>query len=207
MSTVLIGGNRGNIVGGFNGNSYAQPNTTYVTESFQPNGYATEYIQQSNYVQQPTTTYVQQPTTTYVQQPTTTYVQQPTYIQQSSVPVAYTTGIATSQVGIVGTGEVIKGKHTPYLGESRIEYIPFEQRVTDYEIREWTERIPHQRTITEYQERRYMETVPREVTKVDYYAIEYLKQYIPQVIPETTVETVPVERIVQRTEYIPVERY
>jgi hypothetical protein len=52
-----------------------------------------------------------------------------------------------------------------------------------------------------------METVPREVTKVDYYAIEYLRQYIPQVIPETTVETVPVERIVQRTEYIPVERY
>jgi len=51
-----------------------------------------------------------------------------------------------------------------------------------------------------------METVPREVTKVDYYAIEYLRQYIPQVIPETTVETIPVERIVQRTEYIPVER-
>ena len=79
-----------------------------------------------------------------------------------------------------------------YSGESRIEYIPFEQRITDYEIREWTERIPKQRTITEYQERRYTETVPREVTKVDYYAIEYLRQYIPQVIPETTVETVPV---------------
>ena len=93
-----------------------------------------------------------------------------------------------------------------YSGESRIEYIPFEQRITDYEVREWVEQIPRQRTVTEYQERRYTETVPREVTKVDYYAIEYLRQYIPQVIPETTVETVPVERIVQRTEYIPVER-
>lgn len=51
-----------------------------------------------------------------------------------------------------------------------------------------------------------METVPREVTKVDYYAIEHIKKYIPEVIPETTIETVPVERIVQRTEYIPVEK-
>jgi hypothetical protein len=107
-------------------------------------------------------------------------------------PVIYTTELATtgiglSQDGIVTTGEIIKGKNIFYLGESRIEYIPFEQRVTDYEIREWTERIPHQRTIIEYQERRYIETVPREVTKVDYYAIEHLKQYVPQVIPENNV--------------------
>jgi hypothetical protein len=122
MSTVLIGGNRTNVVGGFAGTSFAQPQTTYVTESFQPAGYSTtttEYIQ-------PTTTYVQQPTTTYVQQPATTYT-------TSSVPVTYTTGatvtyttglattgIATSQAGIVTTGEVIKGTDTFYLGESRI---------------------------------------------------------------------------------------
>ncbi len=73
-------------------------------------------------------------------------------------------------------------------------------------MREWVETIPKQVTVTEYEERRYFETVPREVRKTDYYAIEYLRQYIPQVIPETTVETIPVERVVQRTEYIPVER-
>jgi len=148
------------------------------------------------------TTYVQQPTT-YVQ-PVTNYV-----TETRAVPVTYQTGVVSSQVGRtnISTGEVIKGNTLTYLGESRIEYIPFEQRITDYEIREWVEQVPRQRTITEYQERRYTETVPREVTKVDYYAIEYLRQYIPQVIPETTVETVPVERVVQRTEYIPVERY
>jgi len=78
--------------------------------------------------------------------------------------------------------------------------------VIDYETREWIETIPKQRVVTEYQERRWIETVPREVTKVDYYAIEHIKQYIPEVIPETTIETVPVERVVQRTEYIPVEK-
>jgi hypothetical protein len=67
--------------------------------------------------------------------------------------------------------------------------------------------VPTQRTVTEYQERRYMETIPREVVTVDYQAIEHIKQYVPQIIPERSVETYPVERIVQRTEYIPVERY
>lgn len=51
-----------------------------------------------------------------------------------------------------------------------------------------------------------METVPREVAKVDYYAIEHIKKYVPEVIAETRVEMVPVERVVTRTEYIPVER-
>jgi len=51
-----------------------------------------------------------------------------------------------------------------------------------------------------------METVPREITKVDYYAIEHVKQFVPEVIAETHVEMIPVERVVTRTEYIPVER-
>jgi hypothetical protein len=76
----------------------------------------------------------------------------------------------------------------------------------DYEVREYTEMVPRQKTITEMQERRYMETVPREVLSTDYYAVERIKQYMPQVIPEVTMETIPVERIVQRTEYIPVEK-
>jgi hypothetical protein len=66
--------------------------------------------------------------------------------------------------------------------------------------------VPRQRTITEYQERRYMETVPREVLATEYYAIEHVRNYVPQVTAEAIVETTPVERIIQRTEYIPYER-
>jgi len=76
----------------------------------------------------------------------------------------------------------------------------------DYEVREYSEMVPRQRTVTEYQERRYMETVPRTVVSTDYYAIEHVRQYVPNIIPEAIVETTPVERIVQRTEYIPVEK-
>jgi len=76
----------------------------------------------------------------------------------------------------------------------------------DYEIREYAELVPRQRTITEFQERRYMETVPREVITTDYYAIEHVRNYVPQVTAEAIVETTPVERIIQRTEYIPYER-
>lgn len=92
-------------------------------------------------------------------------------------------------------------------GGSRFEYIPYQKKVMDYEVREYTEMVPRQKTITEMQERRYMETVPREVVSTDYYAIERVKQYVPQVVPEVTVETIPVERTVQRTEFIPVEKY
>lgn len=52
-----------------------------------------------------------------------------------------------------------------------------------------------------------METVPRRVDTVDYYAIETVRQYVPEVIPEVTIETKPVERSVYHTEYIPIERY
>lgn len=76
----------------------------------------------------------------------------------------------------------------------------------DYEIREYAEMVPRQRTVTEFQERRYFETVPRTVNTTDYYAIEHVRQYVPEIIPEAIVETTPVERIVQRTEYIPVEK-
>lgn len=51
-----------------------------------------------------------------------------------------------------------------------------------------------------------METIPREVIDTNYYAIEHVRNYVPEVMAEAIVETTPVERIVQRTEYIPVER-
>ena len=52
-----------------------------------------------------------------------------------------------------------------------------------------------------------METIPREISKTDYYAIEHVKKFVPEIITESHVEMVAVERIVTRTEYIPVERY
>lgn len=61
------------------------------------------------------------------------------------------------------------------------------------------ETIPHQRTITEYKENRWIETIPRQVNKTEYYAIETVRQYVPQVIPEVTKETMPIERSVLRT--------
>lgn len=85
--------------------------------------------------------------------------------------------------------------------------MPYSKKVTDYETQEWTEMVPKQRVITEYQENRWVESVPREVKTVDYMAIEHVKQYVPEVTQESVMETIPIERTIQRTEYIPVERY
>jgi hypothetical protein len=53
--------------------------------------------------------------------------------------------IRTSQVK---EGEIIKGNLFRYLGHSRIEYVPFQNRIIDYETREWVEKVPVQRTVT-----------------------------------------------------------
>lgn len=84
--------------------------------------------------------------------------------------------------------------------------MPVQQSTTEYETREWIETVPRQQTVTEYQERRWTETVPREVVRVDQYAIEYLREYVPEVVATSNVQVIPQERIVQRTEYFPVER-
>lgn len=39
-----------------------------------------------------------------------------------------------------------------------------------------------QKKVIEYEEKRTLEQVPREVTKTDYYAVEYVKEYIPEVV-------------------------
>ena len=44
------------------------------------------------------------------------------------------------------------------------------------------------------------------MSTTDYYAVEHIKQYIPQVVPQTTIDYVPVERKQLKYEYIPVER-
>ena len=119
-------------------------------------------------------------------------------------PALVTSTVAPALVGATTTTTTVTD--VPQ-GASRFEYVPYQKKVMDYEVREYTEMVPRQKTITEMQERRYMETVPREVISTDYYAVERVKQYVPQVIPEVTMETIPVERIVQRTEYVPVEKY
>lgn len=48
--------------------------------------------------------------------------------------------------------------------------------------------------------------VPKEVTKIDYYAVEHIKQYIKEVIPEVKIETVKVPKTIKNVEHIPVER-
>ena len=92
-------------------------------------------------------------------------------------------------------------------GESRIEYVPFEKKVVEYKDEARVERVPKKRTVTEYREEKVVEEVPREVTVTDYYAVEYLRQYIPQYVPEKQIEYVDRERKVKKYEYIPVERY
>lgn len=51
-----------------------------------------------------------------------------------------------------------------------------------------------------------MDIVPREVISTDYYAVEHIRRYIPQIIPESYTDYVPVERKNIKYEYIPVER-
>jgi hypothetical protein len=76
----------------------------------------------------------------------------------------------------------------PLKGESRIEYVPYEKAVIEYEA------VPR----TEY--------VAREKKVVDHYAVEYQTEYIPQVFHDRYIEYVPQERVVERIEYTPVER-
>ena len=108
---------------------------------------------------------------------------------------------STQVVGTtVNTGkEVIKG-------ESRIEYVPFEKKIVEYKDQAKVERVPKKVKRVEYKEERKVETIPREVTVTDYYAVEYLRQYIPQYVPEKKIEYVQVPKKQVRYEYIPVER-
>ena len=115
----------------------------------------------------------------------------------------YAVGQSNAQVvgTTVNTGkEVIKG-------ESRIEYVPFEKKIIEYKDQAKVERVPKKVKKIEYREERKVENIPKEVTVTDYYAVEYLRQYIPQYVPEKRVEYVQVPKKTVRYEYIPVERY
>lgn len=69
------------------------------------------------------------------------------------------------------------------------------------------ERVPIRRKVIQYEERRVVEEVPREVVTTDFYAVESIKQYYKEVVPEKKIEMVPVERKVRKIEYVPVEKY
>lgn len=91
--------------------------------------------------------------------------------------------------------------------ESKIEYVPFERKVIDYEERQRVETVPKKRIITEYEERIKEELVPRVITKHDYYAVEYIKEYVAEQIPEKSVRMVERKVPYKRIEYVPVTRY
>ena len=122
-------------------------------------------------------------------------------------------GVGMGGMGISGIGVGIGGPQVQVVpappaprSTSRVEYVPVQQSVTEYETREWVETVPRQKTLTEYQERRWTESVPREVSRIDHYAIEYLREYVPEVVATTSTQVIPQERLIQRTEYYPVER-
>ena len=76
----------------------------------------------------------------------------------------------------------------------------------EYKDQAKVERVPKKVKRVEYKEERKVETIPKEVTVTDYYAVEYLRQYIPQYVPEKKIEYVQVPKKQVRYEYIPVER-
>ncbi|CAD8060317.1 unnamed protein product [Paramecium primaurelia] len=78
--------------------------------------------------------------------------------------------------------------HPSIKGESRIEYIPYQKAITEYEEQEVVQYVPRERKVT------------------DYYAVEYQTEYIPQVYQEKYTEYVPMDRYQERVEYYPVER-
>jgi hypothetical protein len=62
----------------------------------------------------------------------------------------------------VQEGSVVKGRMLLInVGASRIEYVPYEKKVMDYETRTITEMVPKTKRIVDYTERKIIETVPR----------------------------------------------
>ncbi|CAK65665.1 unnamed protein product (macronuclear) [Paramecium tetraurelia] len=99
------------------------------------------------------------------------------------------------------------GPQQPIFGQSQIQQIaqpPQEGNVVKGQSR--IEYIPYERTITEYEEVRRQVQVPITKQVTDYYAVQYDIEYIPQVIQEKQIEYVPVERVAERTEYYTVEK-
>ncbi|CAD8064022.1 unnamed protein product [Paramecium sonneborni] len=117
----------------------------------------------------------------YYTQPIAQSYVAPTVVQQ---PVVYQQPVVTQSVvaqPVVQQQPIIKG-------ESRVEYIPYEKSVIEYEEVRQKIQVPREKYITEYQ------------------AIEYQTEYVPQVFYDKVTEYVPVDKYQERVEYYPVER-
>ncbi|KAM3144953.1 hypothetical protein pb186bvf_002958 [Paramecium bursaria] len=155
---------------------YGRYDDQQVTQSYLP-----PTVQSNNIL--PTTNYIQRP----VQGISQIGAQQlPNYgIQQGQINAQGPIGFGASKI----SETVIPSTNQQIIkGESRIEYIPYERSVTEYEEVRRQVQVPVQRQIT------------------DYYAVQYDIEYIPQVIQEKQIEYVPVERVQERTEYYTVEK-
>jgi hypothetical protein len=60
--------------------------------------------------------------------------------------------------------------------------------------------------VTEYETQTVEIQVPKQKYVTDYYPVEVMTEYVPQVTYETETEYVPVQRQVQKVEYQAVER-
>jgi len=109
-------------------------------------------------------------------------------IARSVVPVGATTAGQLAQSQYVSSQLVASTSAAPVKGESRVEYIPYEKSIVEYEP---VEKI---------------EYVAREKKVVDHYAVEYQTEYLPQVYQDKYIEYVPTERFVERVEYQAVQR-
>ncbi|CAK62403.1 unnamed protein product (macronuclear) [Paramecium tetraurelia] len=115
-------------------------------------------------------------------------VAQPVYAPQVvQQPVLCSTSCLTTSCHSIFVAQPVVAAQ-PIKGESRIEYVPYEK------------------TVLEYEEVRQKIQVPRERYVTDYYAVEYQTEYVPQVFQEKFTEYVPVDRYQERVEYYPVER-
>lgn len=188
-SSQLVDGKTGEPIGY---NTYTTTTANYAVSGGVP-------VTTSNYV--PTTTTTNYYGTGSGANASSSYYTTTANYAVTGAPVTTTT--TTNQIvgTTVNTGkEVIKG-------ESRIEYVPFEKKIIEYKDQAKVERVPKKVKKVEYREERKIETIPKEVTVTDYYAVEYLRQYIPQYVPEKRIEYVQVPKKQVRYEYIPVERY
>ncbi|CAD8085607.1 unnamed protein product [Paramecium sonneborni] len=103
------------------------------------------------------------------------------YVPQQVAVQPVVQQVAVQPVAVQPAQQVIKG-------ESRIEYIPYEKSVIEYEEVRQRIQVPREKYVTEYQ------------------AVEYQTEYIPQVFYDKVTEYVPVDRYQDRVEYYPVER-
>ncbi|CAK81849.1 unnamed protein product (macronuclear) [Paramecium tetraurelia] len=122
----------------------------------------------------------------------------PIQYQPYNAPLAYSVAAPVQPVvqQIVAPQPILAQSYLPQpvqqsqtiKGESRIEYIPYQRAITEYEEQEVVQYVPRERKVTEY------------------YTVEYQTEYIPQVFQEKYTEYVPVDRYQERVEYYPVER-